>query len=62
MKILIQEDERSERSHAVRPEVEQYDEEGSEEESDADDFIVDDDGKPIRSGGKKKKRHIFADS
>lgn len=31
----------------------EYDEEGEDEESDADDFIVDDDGRPITE--KKKK-------
>ncbi|XP_058804062.1 transcription elongation factor SPT6 isoform X2 [Phymastichus coffea] len=52
------EDERSERSH--RPVAETYDDVGSEEESDADDFIVDDDGEPIRKPGPRKK-HIFND-
>ncbi|XP_055297233.1 transcription elongation factor SPT6 isoform X2 [Sitodiplosis mosellana] len=37
-----------------------YDEEGEDEESDADDFIVDDDGRPITEK-KKKARRIFSD-
>ena len=59
--LYIQEDDRrSERSHrAAEPRI--IDEEGSEgDSSDADDFIVDDDGRPIRE--KRKKKHIFADS
>lgn len=57
----LQEDERrSERSH--RPEVENF-EEGSEEDeyTDADDFIVDDDGRPIAEK-RKKKKPIFTDA
>lgn len=56
-----QEDERrSERSH--RPEAETF-EEGSDEGeyTDADDFIVDDDGRPITEKRKKKKL-IFSDA
>lgn len=56
-----QEDERrSERSH--RPEVENF-EEGSDEGeyTDADDFIVDDDGRPIAEK-RKKKKPIFSDA
>lgn len=56
-----QEDERrSERSH--RPEVETF-EEGSDEGeyTDADDFIVDDDGRPIAEK-RKKKKPIFSDA
>lgn len=37
--------------------MEEYDEEGEDEESDADDFIVDDDGNPITE--KKKKVHTI---
>ncbi|OXU22488.1 hypothetical protein TSAR_006883 [Trichomalopsis sarcophagae] len=56
------EDERqSVRSHRPATEVDQYGEEGSEEESDADDFIVDDDGRPL-TDKRKKKKHIFTDS
>lgn len=57
----LQEDERrSERSH--RPEVENF-EEGSDEGeyTDADDFIVDDDGRPIAEK-RKKKKPIFSDA
>ncbi|KAJ8674975.1 hypothetical protein QAD02_010761 [Eretmocerus hayati] len=54
------EDARSVRSSRPPPEADRY-EEGSEEESDADDFIVDDDGRPIAEK-RKKKRHIFTDS
>lgn len=59
--MQFQEDDlRSERSH--RPEPENFDEEGSEGEySDADDFIVDDDGRPIAEKRKKKKL-IFSDA
>ena len=57
----MQEDERSVHSHRPPAEAEQYGEEGSEEESDADDFIVDDDGRPIAEK-RKKKKHIFTDS
>lgn len=39
----------------------EYDELGEDEESDADDFIVDDDGQPITTKKKKTKR-IFQDS
>lgn len=53
------EDERSERSH--RPEIETFDEEGSEGEYSEDDFIVDDDGRPIAEK-RKKKKHIFSDA
>lgn len=57
----FKEDERrSERSH--RPEAETF-EEGSDEGeyTDADDFIVDDDGRPIAEK-RKKKRPIFSDA
>ncbi|XP_066246684.1 transcription elongation factor SPT6 [Euwallacea similis] len=54
-------DERqSERSHRPAPEPEHFGEEEDEGEySDADDFIVDDEGKPI---GKRKKKPIFSDA
>ncbi|XP_015605093.1 transcription elongation factor SPT6 isoform X2 [Cephus cinctus] len=55
-----EDERRSERSH--RPEAETFDEEGSEGEySDADDFIVDDDGRPIAER-RKRKKHIFSDA
>ncbi|XP_043269768.1 transcription elongation factor SPT6 isoform X2 [Venturia canescens] len=55
-----EDERRSERSH--RPEAETFDEEGSEGEySDADDFIVDDDGRPITER-KRKKKPIFSDA
>lgn len=42
--------------------MEHFDSEASEGEySDADDFIVDDDGRPITER-KKKRRHIFTDA
>lgn len=55
-----EDERRSERSH--RPEVDTFDEEGSEGEyTDADDFIVDDDGRPIAEK-RKKKKPIFSDA
>ncbi|XP_078047458.1 transcription elongation factor SPT6 isoform X1 [Augochlora pura] len=58
--ISMEDERRSERSH--RPEVETFDEEGSEGEyTDADDFIVDDDGRPIAEK-RKKKKPIFSDA
>lgn len=42
-------------------EVDEYDEMGEDEESDADDFIVDDDGRPITEK-KKRARRIFNDA
>lgn len=57
--LFFQEDERrSERSH--RAEAENFDEEGSEGDSE-DDFIVDDDGRPIAEK-RKKKKPIFSDA
>lgn len=58
---LTQDDERhSERSHRPAAEPEHFGEEEEEGEySDADDFIVDDDGKPI---ARKKKKPIFSDA
>lgn len=54
-------EKRSERSHRV-VEPENFDEEASEGEySDADDFIVDDDGRPIAEK-KKKRKPIFSDA
>ncbi|XP_063383869.1 transcription elongation factor SPT6 [Cydia fagiglandana] len=47
------------RSESAAPREVEYDEEGEEGESDADDFIVDDDGKPI---AKKKRKPIFTDA
>ncbi|KOC62569.1 Transcription elongation factor SPT6 [Habropoda laboriosa] len=55
-----EDERRSERSH--RPEADTFDEEGSEGEyTDADDFIVDDDGRPIAEK-RKKKKPIFSDA
>lgn len=39
----------------------EYDEEGEDLESDADDFIVDDDGRPI-TDRRKKRKPIFTDA
>lgn len=60
LSFIQEDDRRSERSHRLtEPGI--VDEEGSEgDSSDADDFIVDDEGRPIRE--KRKKKHIFADS
>ncbi|XP_014483387.1 PREDICTED: transcription elongation factor SPT6 isoform X1 [Dinoponera quadriceps] len=57
---ITEDERRSERSH--RPEVENF-EEGSDEGeyTDADDFIVDDDGRPIAEK-RKKKKPIFSDA
>ncbi|CAB3227158.1 unnamed protein product [Arctia plantaginis] len=54
------EDENRSESAAPRGEA-QYDEEGEDLESDADDFIVDDDGRPIAER-KKKRKPIFTDA
>ncbi|KAK0178826.1 hypothetical protein PV327_007674 [Microctonus hyperodae] len=55
-----EDERRSERSHRQEPET--FDEEGSEEEySDADDFIVDDEGRPIGEK-RRKKKPIFSDA
>ncbi|XP_077258460.1 transcription elongation factor SPT6 isoform X1 [Temnothorax americanus] len=58
--IITEDERRSERSH--RPEAETF-EEGSDEGeyTDADDFIVDDDGRPIAEK-RKKKKPIFSDA
>lgn len=57
--ITQEDDRRSELSHQVTgPRIEDENSEG--ESSDADDFIVDDEGRPIRE--KRKKKHIFTDS
>lgn len=39
----------------------EYDDDAEDLESDADDFIVDDDGRPIAER-KKKRKHIFNDA
>ncbi|KAL3272900.1 hypothetical protein HHI36_014360 [Cryptolaemus montrouzieri] len=55
-------EKRSERSQRPGPEPEQFgDEEEEGEYSDADDFIVDDDGRPIAEK-KKRKKPIFSDA
>lgn len=61
LRVCGQDDERrSERSHRPATEPEHFGEEEDEGEySDADDFIVDDDGKPI---ARKKKKPIFSDA
>ncbi|XP_018043694.1 PREDICTED: transcription elongation factor SPT6 isoform X1 [Atta colombica] len=58
--IITEDERRSERSH--RPEADTF-EEGSDEGeyTDADDFIVDDDGRPIAEK-RKKKKPIFSDA
>ncbi|XP_015115657.1 transcription elongation factor SPT6 isoform X1 [Diachasma alloeum] len=57
---LVEDERRSERSHRQEPET--FDEEGSEGEySDADDFIVDDEGRPIAER-RRKKKPIFSDA
>jgi hypothetical protein len=61
LEMLLQEEERvSEKGH--RPEPERFDEEDEEGEySDSDDFIVDDDGRPI-ADRRKKRKPIFTDA
>lgn len=55
-----EEERASEKGH--RPEAERFDEDDEEGEySDADDFIVDDDGRPI-ADRRKKRRPIFTDA
>ncbi|XP_046421769.1 transcription elongation factor SPT6 [Neodiprion fabricii] len=55
-----EDERRSERSH--RPEPETFDEEGSDGDySEGDDFIVDDDGRPIAER-RRKKKPIFSDA
>ncbi|KAF4529397.1 hypothetical protein B566_EDAN003489 [Ephemera danica] len=57
-----EEDRSSDRITQQRSEADRYDEEGSEGEySDADDFIVDDDGRPIAEK-RKRKKPIFTDA
>uniref|UniRef100_A0A336LY91 Transcription elongation factor SPT6 n=1 Tax=Culicoides sonorensis TaxID=179676 RepID=A0A336LY91_CULSO len=57
-----EEERQSERSHRQPVEdLENLDESG-EEESDADDFIVDDDGVPLTEKKRKKKRPMFTDA
>lgn len=62
-KFCFQDDERrSERSHRPTAEPEPFGEEEEEGEySDADDFIVDDEGRPIAEK-RKKKKPIFTDA
>jgi len=58
--VLQDEDRSSER----RDEVERFDEEGEDEgelSSDADDFIVDDDGRPI-ADKRRKRKPIYTDA
>lgn len=52
-------EERPERSREQGYDEENLDEEGYTD--DEDDFIVDDDGRPLTSG-KKKRKHIFNDA
>lgn len=52
-------DHGSEQIH--RSEADRFDEEGEEDESDADDFIVDDEGRPIAEK-RKKRKPIFNDA
>lgn len=60
--FIYKDDNRSERSHRPPPETDQYaDEEAEDEYSDADDFIVGDDGKPL-ADKRKKRKVIFNDS
>ncbi|XP_034831769.1 transcription elongation factor SPT6 [Maniola hyperantus] len=49
------------RSESAAPREVEYDDENEDLESDADDFIVDDDGRPIAER-KKKRKHIFTDA
>ena len=49
-------EERSGAAERAEPEDEEV-----EDEEDVDDFLVDEDGKPL-SKGPKKKKHIFADA
>lgn len=59
---LSHQDEESRRSVAGHhpQEIQNFDEEGETDESDADDFIVDDDGNPLEK--KKRTRRIFNDA
>lgn len=56
---MIKEDEN--RSESAAPREVEYDDENEDMESDADDFIVDDDGRPIAER-KKKRKPMFADA
>lgn len=56
---LFQEDEN--RSESAAPREVEYDDDNEDLESDADDFIVDDDGRPIAER-KKKRKPIFTDA
>ncbi|XP_045447974.1 transcription elongation factor SPT6 [Melitaea cinxia] len=49
------------RSESAAPREVEYDDENEDMESDADDFIVDDDGRPIAER-KKKRKPMFADA
>lgn len=55
----MQEDEN--RSESAAPREVDYDDENDDMESDADDFIVDGDGRPIAER-KKKRKPIFTDA
>lgn len=57
--LYVQEDEN--RSESAAPREVEYDDENEDMESDADDFIVDDDGRPIAER-KKKRKPIFTDA
>lgn len=57
--MASQEDEN--RSESAAPRDVEYDDENEDLESDADDFIVDDDGRPIAER-KKKRKPIFTDA
>lgn len=54
--MLKQDDEGRRSVQEHRMDTTLYDEEGEDEESDADDFIVDDDGRPITEKKKKVNR------
>lgn len=54
---MLKDDENQ--SESAAPREMEYDDE-NEEESDADDFIVDDDGKPIKK--KTRRKPIFTDA
>lgn len=57
--VVLQEDEN--RSESAAPREVEYDDDNEDLESDADDFIVDDDGRPIAER-KKKRKPIFTDA
>ncbi|CAK1551238.1 unnamed protein product [Leptosia nina] len=54
-------DEDENRSESAAPREVEYDDDNEDMESDADDFIVDDDGRPIAER-KKKRKPIFTDA